>query len=216
MKRFLVVFITLSVVNSSVGAKLISLLEFTKEINTNSTFTHPHKRMVYTPSVYSLQSILLMKQKSKIIKQKTKVPKDVVNNFIKWNGIILKKQYINTDINNNVLAMPDVALFSYKTKDSLPVFTWKSDILFIQNNTRIKSYTWETGTFFAICILDSHDKFEDEKQVLLHIKSLLWKYTNVNKNNIKAYKTSAKRTGTIWMGKLSFDNKKYHSWQKKY
>ena len=212
MKKYLLVTVVLCSLNLKADDGLISLENFIKKINNNKIFISPKRPKLPTPA-YSVIS-LSQKENPRQIKALQEIPLYVLNNFIKWTNIIVKKQYINRDIAKQTIALPNIVLFSNRTKSNAPVFTWKSDILLIRNNSKIKSYSWDTGTFFVLCFIKANDNFANKSQVRKYVESLLSKYTNFPNKKLNLYTFEAVKTNGIWKGKYSIPRKNYYSWKK--
>ena len=155
---------------------LMNLDRFIQQIEENKTFVFPITRQETMPA-YSL-TFLILKDDSRKQKPLSEIPKDVINKFIKWTGVIIKKPYCNENMAEEMIALPDVVFFENKTKNNRHVFTWVSDILLVRNQRSEESYSWDTGTFFALYLKTHDSQLESDDQVKTHIETLLSRYTN--------------------------------------
>lgn len=212
MRKYLLMIIVLCFSNLKGEEGLISLQDFARDISNNRTFTFPQRRELTTPA-YSIISLSLKNEPEKI-KPLSEIPAYVLNNFINWTKVIIKKQYVNENIAEQTIALPNIVLFSNRTKNNKPVFSWESDILLIRNNSEIESYSWDSGSFFVFCVINKVNNLEDKTQVKEHIESLLSKYTNLPQENFSLYTFDAVMSNGIWQGNYSVNKNNYYSWKK--
>lgn len=191
---------------------LMNLDRFIQQIEENKTFVFPITRQETMPA-YSL-TFLILKDDSRKQKPLSEIPKDVINKFIKWTGVIIKKPYCNENMAEEMIALPDVVFFENKTKNNRHVFTWVSDILLVRNQRSEESYSWDTGTFFALYLKTHDSQLESDDQVKTHIETLLSRYTNFFQNDHPSYTCEAVKKNGIWRGTYTPPQQTGHSWRK--
>ena len=191
---------------------LMNLDRFIQQIEGNKIFVFPITRQETMPA-YSLISLVL-KDDSRKQKPLAEIPERTINKFIEWTGVIIKKPYCNENMAEEMIALPDVVLYENKTHDNRHVFTWISDILLVRNQRQEESYSWDTGTFFALYLKTHDSQLENDDQVKTHIETLLSRYTNFFQNDQPSYTCEAVKKNGIWRGTYSLPQQNSHSWRK--